>query len=372
MTRPVSFSSGERVLLIASTGIGNILQFTPALRALRHVFQDVSIDCLCLTNSAATMLRSNPHITETITHTGSTYICSGPAGKKQGPQKVLGDRAIIKRLSGAGYATSINIFPISGLRPAVFVRKIGAPRRIGTRLANARYRWMTRFFYTNIIDVTPDQHGIDIGFAHVGVDTAGQNRQMEFYIPEQSLLAANEYLSRLRWDPGDRIVGVHPGCLASHWQKRWPVSRFAAVAEWLVKANGCHVLIFIGPDERDLDKPLREHLAELGDSVCIDTESGLDDTAALMTACDAFLSNDSGLMHLASAVGTPVLGLFGPTDPRRYAPSGPRDRYLHHPLECSNCYDAKTMSSCQARTCLERITVEHVKSEIGDMLGLVR
>jgi ADP-heptose:LPS heptosyltransferase len=227
---------------------------------------------------------------------------------------------------------------------------------------------MTRLFYTDVVAVSPDQHGVDIGFAHVGMDPEGQNRQMEFSVTEARLGTVAEYLRRLRWSASDPIVGIHPGCLARHRQKRWPIGRFAAVAQWLVKKKRCRVLIFLGPDEKELQDPLAEHLGGLGQSCHIDTDAGLDDTAALMKVCDVFVSNDSGLMHLASAVGTPVLGIFGPTNPKRYAPSGPRDRYLHHTLECSNCYDAKTMTSCRSGTCLEMITAEQVQNEIDDML----
>jgi ADP-heptose:LPS heptosyltransferase len=368
MTRPIRFSASERVLLIASTGVGNVLQFTPALRTLKGNHPDASIDSLCFSNATACVMRNNPHVHETIVHTGSSYVYPRRDQRIRGEQENRQDQAIIKALSARRYTTSINIFPINGLRPAIFVRRIGARKRIGIPLANPRFRWMTRFFYTDVVDVRPDQHGVDIGFAHVGIDSAGQCRQMEITIPESTLAAAKDTLLRFRWKPEERIVGIHPGCLARNKEKRWPADRFAAVARWLVKERGNRVLIFIGPDERDLLEPLRDRLADLGDSCHIDTEAGLEEVAALMTSCDAFFSNDSGLMHLASAVGTPVLGIFGPTDPRRYAPSGPRDRFLFHPLACSNCYDSKTMAACRSATCMEMITVEQVQNELDSML----
>ena len=84
MTRPISFSSGERVLLIASAGIGNILQFTPALRAMKLSDRDILIDCLCFTKSAATTMRNNPHIAEIWTHAGSSYFYSDRAARITG------------------------------------------------------------------------------------------------------------------------------------------------------------------------------------------------------------------------------------------------------------------------------------------------
>jgi ADP-heptose:LPS heptosyltransferase len=372
MKGALELSDRERILLIASAGIGNLLQFTPALRALKQTSPRSTIDCLCFSKSALCVMRNNPHIAEAIPHTRSSYIYADSAEKQRRRQYVSQDRVMIKELSARGYTSSINIFPVAGLKPAIFVRRIGAKKRVGTRLMNPRYRRLTRFFYTHIVEVTPEQHGIDIGFAHVGIEASGQDRQMEFSIPEPSLTAANEYLMRLRWDPFQRIIGIHPGCLARHKEKRWPIDRFAALTQWLVRTRGCRVLVFVGPDELDLEPPLREQLDGLGDSVHIDTESDIEAAAALTTACDAFVSNDSGLMHLASAVHTPVLGIFGPTDPKRYAPSGPRDRYLHHQLECSNCYDAKTMSACTSAICMERITVEQVQVELDAMLGEAR
>ena len=358
MTRPIRFSDHERILLIASAGIGNVLQFTPALRALKGTHPEATIDALCFSEATACVMRNNPHVRETIVHTGSSYFNPTRDQETQGEHRNHQDQALIRTLSARQYATSINLFPIVGLRPAIFVRRIGARRRIAVSLANPRYRWLTRFFYTDIVRVSPDQHGIDIGFAHVGMDPAGQNRQMELVIPQSAVATARKMLMRLRWKPEERIVGIHPGCLAKNKEKRWPTDRFAAVARWLVGTLESRVLIFIGPDERDLLEPLQGRLDDLGDSCHIDTEAGLEEVAALMTSCDAFASNDSGLMHLASAVGTPVLAIFGPTDPRRYAPSGPRDRFLF----------AKRMAECRSVDCMDKITVDMVQNELDSML----
>ena len=197
MNRPIGFSDHERILLIASSGIGNVLQFTPALRSLRRAHPDASIDCLCFSNSTASIMRNNPNIRETIVHRESSYIYPERSTRKRGRQEDHQDRAIIKKLSFRRYTSSINIFPIGGLRPAILVRRIGARKRIATPLRNPRYRWMTRFFYTHVVDSPPEQHGIDIGFAQVGIDPTGEDRQMEISIPESHLESARATLTRL-------------------------------------------------------------------------------------------------------------------------------------------------------------------------------
>jgi heptosyltransferase III len=128
-------------------------------------------------------------------------------------------------------------------------------------------------------------------------------------------------LEALNINPDDRLIVIHPGSGGS--AKCWHVGNFHRVAARLIH-DGVQVVFLCGPVEMErLELQLRERLADLGP--CL---SGIDLTAVLqiLTWADGYLGNDSGITHLAGAMGKATLAVFGPTDPRKYRPLGPRVR----------------------------------------------
>ena len=137
----------------------------------------------------------------------------------------------------------------------------------------------------------------------------------------------------------DALLGGARGLLAigptANWLgKQWPAERFAAVAEALTAPGGPlagrAVAVFGAAGERDMALPLlRARLP--GGVIDLVGRTDLPTAGAALERAALFLGNDSGLMHMAAAVGVPTLGLFGPTSDRRYAPWGPRARALRTP-----------------------------------------
>ena len=132
------------------------------------------------------------------------------------------------------------------------------------------------------------------------------------------------------------LVVISPGA-RSHI-KRWYPERVAGVADQLIEECRA-VVVFTGePDEAsfviDILKTMRHRAHNAAGRLT------LRQTAALMQLARMVLTNDSAALHLACAVGAPVLALFGPTDPRKYGPTGPRDRVIHRRLVCAPCEQA--------------------------------
>jgi ADP-heptose:LPS heptosyltransferase len=122
---------------------------------------------------------------------------------------------------------------------------------------------------------------------------------------------------------GRKLIGLGP---TANWApKIWPPERFAAAFRALAngRLNGAQAVVFAGPgeQERALAAPV---LAALPDAIDLTGRLTLPEVAACMRRLDLFIGNDSGLMHLAAAAGTPTLGLFGPSYASQYAPAGPR------------------------------------------------
>jgi ADP-heptose:LPS heptosyltransferase len=118
--------------------------------------------------------------------------------------------------------------------------------------------------------------------------------------------------------------------------KQWDPSRFADVARRLVSSRGATILFSGAPD----DAPLIEQVARglpPGSYIDSSTNSNLVTLAALLECADVLVTGDTGPMHLAGAVGTPIVAVFGPSDPRRYAPRGPHDAVVRIDLPCAPC-----------------------------------
>jgi ADP-heptose:LPS heptosyltransferase len=128
----------------------------------------------------------------------------------------------------------------------------------------------------------------------------------------------------------ENLVGMSLG--ASDDLKRWPVTHFAGLGRDLVRQLETRVLFFAGPQETGLLSALETETHDLSVEVVVNTH--LRRVAALLSLCRLYVGNDSGLMHLAAAVRTPVVAFFGPTIPRLYLPRWVRSRAIVSPVEC--------------------------------------
>jgi heptosyltransferase-2 len=145
---------------------------------------------------------------------------------------------------------------------------------------------------------------------------------------------ARQYIESLGLHGPRFLVGVHPGA-AFGPAKRWLPERFAELADRLVGSLNADVLIFGSPAE----KPLAEAIAQAMDHTptIIAGRTTLRQLMALLAQCRLVVTNDSGPMHLAAALGLPVVAVFGSTNERTTGPLGPRAHVVKQPVECSPC-----------------------------------
>jgi heptosyltransferase-2 len=168
---------------------------------------------------------------------------------------------------------------------------------------------------------------------------------------------ASATLRHLGFDGRARIVGVHPGCEAANAQKRWPAERFGEVVRRLLASGDTGVLLFLGPGEADLLPTMGLPHSSL---IHVVREESLAHVIALVARCDAFLSNDSGLMHVAAALSVPVAAVFGPTTLQKNAPVG-RATILEKDVWCRPCWVGPPLTCHRDRRyCLEEVGVDEV------------
>jgi ADP-heptose:LPS heptosyltransferase len=204
---------------------------------------------------------------------------------------------------------------------------------------------------------------------------AGSEHQADYYrrclgdsdalpaLPSLEINAAALHWAKDFWTVNalsDRpVLAIAPGSGAR--EKNWAEEHFIDVADWWQSKIGGMVLLIVGPVEAE-----RGGIDRLRPRCVTARELGLARLAALLARSRVYLGNDSGVSHLAAAVGTATLALFGPSDPRCWAPRGPRVSVLSRTIHCSPCTNT-AMKACSERRCMNEISPGEV---IASLLGL--
>jgi len=163
--------------------------------------------------------------------------------------------------------------------------------------------------------------------------------------------------------PRRRIIGVSPGAAFGN-AKRWLPERFAEAAGQIAADRNASIAIFGAPGERELCSRVAQ-LLNNHQVVDYAGETTLAQFIARAAECEIFLTNDSGAMHIASALGVPTVAVFGATDHHATGPTGPKSRIVREQVECSPCM----LRECPIdHRCMTRVTVDRVVAEARQLL----
>lgn len=228
-------------------------------------------------------------------------------------------------------------------------------------------RWRARLAYTHEHEpLSRPGHRIARDLALL--ETIGIPPQQEWpriYLSPEEEASGERLRQELRAGAMDRpLVMLHPG--ARYWFKTWPAERFAELADSLTDRLGCIVVIGGGPAEQPIGRAI-EQMAHAS-TVNLVGVIGLREYAALVKRCALFIGNDNGAMHIAAAVGTPVIGLFGPSDPVEWSPLGTHTQICYKGMDCRQCFHP----TCQRgeQNCMRQIPVEEVFEKAQMLLQL--
>ncbi len=175
-------------------------------------------------------------------------------------------------------------------------------------------------------------------------------------------IPGDEILERYHIGKGALLVGMAPG--ASYGPaKRWFPERFGAVASLLKKDFNAKVLLFGSASDRGVAQIIENALG--GDALNLAGRTGLKDVVSLISKCSVFLTNDSGLMHIAGALGVPTLAIYGSTNPLTTPPPGKESVIIYKDVPCSPCL--KKVCPTDFR-CMEEISISEVYSKARSIL----
>jgi len=364
-----------RVLVVRLSALGDVLLVSPLLRAFADERPEIEVDVLTRMSSAPA-LAGNPHL-RALHLSGAGGTRQALAGRRydlvldlsgtlrsrllvlslRRPARTiakhsLARRLMVRRTSRPGRMLQAAVESIRGRRDAVEFTSESAPERHGAVESVPRPGHMTAL-----------PHAVEryFGTARGLVRTPSDPRPEIHLTPEERDQAA-------RWlGPGAPVVALFPG---ARWgTKAWPAERFRELAERLARDAGVRALLFVGPQ----DDALAEALGGLRDTPAAGGGAGAGVhrlpfrlVAGVLEHAQAAVANDSAMMHLATATGTPLVAFFGPTVTGfGFRPLGPESTVLERSLPCRPCsIHGSVRCPLGHHDCLRGISIEEAFAQV--------
>ena len=354
----------RRMLLVRPDHLGDVLFMTPALRLLRSHLPDAHITCLVGPWSRA-VLDNNKNIDELITWDFPWFNRRMKASIAE-PYTVLRDLA--RSLQYSSYDAVIN-FRFDFWWGALAFYLAGIPQRIGYDIADCSPFLTHKFPYVRGRHEVEQNIGLVEQFLCLAEDTKQSNHgSLEFAVAEADEKFVADYLFAKGIREGDLLVGLHPGTGSP--SKQWDVERFAKVGDELAQKQGCIIVVTGSLAERGLATEIANRVN--GKCIVAAGDTALGQLAAILRRCQLVIGVDSGAMHLAVAVGTPTVHLFGPSDHRIFGPFGDlqNHRVVRSSLPCSPCGRFDFSPSNGINDCMSSITADQVIEEAVKLLKM--
>ena len=337
----------KRILVKGTNWVGDTILSFPAVNALRSLFQQSHITVLAKSHLAE-LWKANPDINEVISF-----------DRVKGAQRIFDELRMSQLIKQQGIDLAV-IFPRS-FSSAWMIFWGGIPHRIGYKgevrdwLLTERIDRSTQilsthrmYYYLHLIE------RLGCGLSP-SLPTLSLNGKLEKW--------ANNFLADNRLK-GRVLIGFNPGATYGE-AKCWPLEKFVELGKRLKQTYDASILIFGSsrPKEQELNATIAEGIGE--GCLNLSGQTSLLELASLLRQCHLLVTNDTGTMHVAAAVGTRVVAIFGPTDPRTTSPVGEEHVIISREVPCSPCLKRVCPED---HRCMNLIAVEEVYTTVGAQL----
>ncbi len=322
MVTPVQVSDGgkgERILVNQTSYLGDVILTTPLLAEIRRCFPEAELDLLC-TPRATSLVDNNPDLDHIV------------ADDKRGEGRGLkGVWRKVMELRRRRYTLALS--PHKSLRSALLLFLARIPCRIGFRQSAG---W---FLYHHRVNRDTRLHDVDRNLSLLqafGMDPSRSQKKLRIEVDSHTRQSVERIWNALgiEQQDGGLIFGLNPG---SVWPtKRWSVEGYANLMVQLKKKYRCEVVLFGGPEDREIADRIQELSGQVGFDLV--GRTSLRELPCAVERCDVFITNDSAPMHIAVARGIPVVALFCATTPSLgFYPYASRATVVQKELSCRPC-----------------------------------
>ncbi|MEA3490109.1 MAG: glycosyltransferase family 9 protein [Candidatus Omnitrophota bacterium] len=339
----------QRILITRTDRLGDVVLSTPVIRHMRRLYPDAYIAFMVRPENRD-VVRNNPHLDEVIVY------------DKYGSRKsFLNSLRFSRFLREKKFDTAIALHPTN--RVHIMLRLAGIPLRVGY---DRKFGWLLNRKIRHLKQEGLEHEG-DYNFdllEKAGFDISGADRKPYIVTSDEEKRLVDSVC--LDQGLGENIIALHVG--ASCPSKRWDPERFACVADILSEKYGCDIAL-IGRDETAklsgrVVSAMKGNAADLTDMLLVG------ELAEFLSRCRLFISNDSGPVHVAVAVNTPAVVIFGRKDPGlspgRWGPLGEKDIVLHKDVGCEICLAHRCNRDFE---CLKAVSIDEVVEAAERILG---
>jgi lipopolysaccharide heptosyltransferase I len=347
----------SRILIIKPSSLGDIVQALPVLTSLREAHPKAYIAWLVAT-VFADLLEGHPRLDRVVTFDRKRY---GSIGKSFGATADF-----LAFVEGLRHEKFTAVIDLQGLfRSGFLAAATGAPSRVGFAAA----RELAPMFYTLSVPMPrKEMHAVDRYMAlarHIGL--LDPKAKDHLPVSAEARETVRQCLHAEGLGSGEAVVVVSPH---ARWTtKQWPPERFAEVIRRLHEQSGARAVLVGSGAAAPIARQIIEAAASARPIDLVDRTT-LKEMVALVSEARAMVTNDSGPMHVAAAVGTPVVAIFGPTSAERTGPYGHGHRVLAGETPCRPCFRRECLYSSgpEALACLARVTAEEVARHLLEIL----
>jgi len=341
----------KRILITRTDRIGDVVLSLPAIKAARLVFPSAHI-AVMVQPRIPDILKGNPYIDEIIVY-----------DKKKLHKGIFRTFDFIKWLKLKRFDTVLILHSTKRINLMCFLA--GIPRRIGYARGKADFFLTDKIEYTKKFGEKHEaEYSLDI-LRYLGIDAEFSNPFI--YVQKKDEKRIDEILRDFGIMEGCRFIVLHPG--ASCRSKMWPLENFAKLGDMLMENSGVKVMLNLAPEQANLGEKVRALMKNKPVEFYEPTTIG--ELAALFKRAGLLISNDSGPVHVAAAVRSSVISIFGRNQkglsPVRWRPLGDKAIAIHKDVGCTECL----AHNCKKGfLCLKAISVEEVFEEAERLLNL--
>jgi lipopolysaccharide heptosyltransferase II len=332
------------ILAVRLYGIGNMVLATPALRALRNGYPGSKITVMVSENGAGEVVSGSGVVDSAISFDYAHTV----------------DMGLVKKLRSEHFDLLVVFYPMGVVDLPLVTASAGIRYRFGFRDA------VKGNLYTHPFDLDyrrgEGRSNLDLACRAGGKPGGGPF----FFIGPADRKRIDRFFADNRIRADETVISMHPG---SQEMRRWPKEHFAAIGDRFLRDYRARVVLLGGPGEEVLCRDISELMQS---RPIVATGLALKETAEVIRRSALFVGNDSGLMHVASAVRTSLIGLFGPTDSVKSRPWGGRNKtvILRSRMKCAPCYRSGAIPCIYGRNlCMAGISVQRVYDQSKSLLS---
>ena len=304
----------ERILVIKLDHLGDVLLATPVFSNLRRAYPNAELHALTGAWSRV-VLEKHPDVNNVVEYNSPAFCRTGQ------PTSLRETFKLYRQLRRQKYDLIVELR--SDWRTVWFAFLRLTPKR----LSRAALQVANKLGFAQFSGTHETTRNLDV-LRQAGIPTPVQTAI--FSVTTEDKKWASDFLATYQIDRQHPLIAIHPGSPIA--LKRWMPERYAELADWLIAQKRAQILYVGVKDEIPIITEIQALMR--GESINIAGKTTLTQLASILPTCNVFIGNDSGPMHLAAAVGTQTIGLYGPGDPTRFGPAGAKCQTIQRKSDC--------------------------------------